>query len=125
MTKCKHKKQTGNPSTVAYGKGIKQVAQQTITSQIYPMSKPENEIQLSAPTAHALKLVMDNRTEESYIEGMEETARLIVSDLHCKVLIKQIVTNQELVSISSLQKGIYIAKIITATGIVEKKLVKA
>lgn len=87
-----------------------------------------NETQLSpptAPTALALKLVSDNRTEEFYIEGLEDTARLIVSDLHCKVLVKQIVTNRELVSISSLPKGIYIAKIITATGMVEKKLVKA
>jgi hypothetical protein len=47
-----------------------------------------------------------------------------VSDLHCKVMLKQQVTNNELVSISSFRKGIYIAKIITETAIVEKKLVK-
>jgi len=73
----------------------------------------------------ALKLVQDTITDCFYIEGLENTAQLIVSDLHCKVLIKQTITDRELVSTSSLRKGIYIARIITATGMVEKKLVKA
>jgi hypothetical protein len=48
-----------------------------------------------------------------------------VNDLHCKVLIKQTKVDREFVSTSSLRKGAYIAKLITATGMVEKKLVKA
>lgn len=86
----------------------------------------QNEIQPSAPTTpSALKLVLDDITEGFYIEGIEDTARLIVSDLNCKVLIKQTIINRELVSISLLRKGVYIAKITTASGMVEKKLVKA
>lgn len=76
-------------------------------------------------TGTAIKLVQDTITDSFYIEGFEETALLVVSDLHCTVQIKQEITNREPVSISSLRKGIYIAKIITAIGVVEKKLVKA
>ena len=75
-------------------------------------------------TGTAIKLVQDSITDSFCIEGLEETALLVVSDLHCAVLIKQEITNRELVSISSLRKGIYIAKIITVTDMVEKKLVK-
>ena len=77
-----------------------------------------------ATAGSALKLVQDNITEGFYVEGIENTAQLIVSDLHCKVLIKQTITDRELVSTSTLRKGTYIAKMITATGTVEKKLVK-
>ncbi|ADQ81041.1 hypothetical protein Palpr_2912 [Paludibacter propionicigenes WB4] len=73
----------------------------------------------------AIKLVQDNITDCFYIEGIEDIALLIVSDLHCKVLINKMITNRELVSTSSLYKGTYIAKLITDTGMVEKKLVKA
>lgn len=75
-------------------------------------------------TGTAIKLVQDSITDSFCIEGLEERALLVVSDLHCTVLIKQEITNRELVSISSLRKGIYIAKIITVTDMVEKKLVK-
>ena len=79
----------------------------------------------AATAGSALKLVHDTITEGFYIEGLENTALLVVSDLHCKVLIKQTITDGELVSTSSLRKGTYIAKMITTTGTVEKKLVKA
>jgi len=77
-----------------------------------------------AMAGSAIKLVQDNITEGFYVEGLENTAQLIVSDLHCNMLIKQTITDRELVSTSSLRKGTYIAKMITATGTVEKKLVK-
>ena len=78
----------------------------------------------AATASPALKLVQDKITDGFYIEGLEDTALLVVSDLHCKVMIKQTITDGELVSTSSLRKGTYIAKMITATGTVEKKLVK-
>lgn len=71
-----------------------------------------------------LKLVQNDESNDFYIVGIHDTALLVVSDLHCKVMLKQQVTNKELVSISSFRKGIYIAKIITETAMVEKKLVK-
>jgi len=73
----------------------------------------------------AIKLVQDDITDGFYIIGIEDTARLIVSDLNCKVLIKKEVANEELISISSFRKGIYIVRITTATGMVAKKLVKS
>jgi hypothetical protein len=73
----------------------------------------------------AIKLVQDNITDCFYIEGLKDTVLLTVSDLHCKVLIKQMITNRELIATSSLCKGTYIAKLITDNGMVEKKLVKA
>jgi len=76
------------------------------------------------PTVLGLKLVQNDTTSEFYIVGIEDTAQLIVSDLNCKVLLKQQINNEELVSISSFRKGVYIAKVITKTAIVEKKLVK-
>lgn len=72
----------------------------------------------------AIKLVQDEITDGFYFEGIEDTAQLIVSDLRCKMLIKQTIANREFVSISSLRKGIYIARITTAGGMVAKKLVK-
>lgn len=79
----------------------------------------------TATAVSAIKLVQDEITDGFYFEGIENTALLIVSDLRCKMLIKQTIVNREFVSISSLSKGIYIARIITVTGMVEKKLVKA
>ena len=76
-------------------------------------------------TGSDLKLVQNDATNDFYILGVEDTATIIVSDLNCKVLLKQQVVGQELVSINSFRKGTYIARIITATTMVEKKLVKA
>ena len=97
---------------------IKKVAFMTSQNELSTVAK-------ATTTGTALKLVQDTITDSFYIEGLEETAQLIVSDLHCSILIKQRITNRELVSISLLRKGIYIAKLITTRGIVEKKLVKA
>ena len=86
-----------------------------------------NEILLSTlpiTAGTALKLVQDDITDGFYIDGIKDTAQIIVSDLHCRVLIKKTILNKELVSISPLRKGIYIVRIITATDMVEKKLVK-
>ncbi|MBV5282064.1 MAG: T9SS type A sorting domain-containing protein [Paludibacter sp.] len=84
----------------------------------------EMPVLIQPPTLSVLKLVQNDESNDFYIVGIEDTALLVVSDLHCKVMLKQQVTNNELVSISSFRKGIYIAKIITETAMVEKKLVK-
>jgi len=39
-------------------------------------------------------------------------------------MIAKVVTDQEHVSLSTLPTGIYVAKLITVDGIIEKKLVK-
>jgi hypothetical protein len=66
-----------------------------------------------------------NPTTDSFqISGIEETALLIISDLNCYVLLKKQITCDENIKISHLRNGVYIAKIVTPTGMVEKKLVK-
>lgn len=84
----------------------------------------EMPVLIQPPTLSVLKLVQNDESNDFYIVGIEDIALLVVSDLHCKVMLKQQVANNELVSISSFRKGIYIAKIITETAMVEKKLVK-
>jgi hypothetical protein len=84
----------------------------------------EMPVLIQPPTVSVLKLVQNDESNDFYIVGIENTALLVVSDLHCKVMLKLQVTNNELISISSFRKGIYIAKIITETTMVEKKLVK-
>jgi hypothetical protein len=84
----------------------------------------EMPVLIQPPTLSVLKLVQNDESNDFYIVGIENIALLVVSDLQCKVMLKQQVKNNELVSISSFRKGIYIAKIITETAMVEKKLVK-
>jgi hypothetical protein len=84
----------------------------------------EMPVLIQPPTVSVLKLVQNDESNDFYIAGIEATALLVVSDLHCKIMLKQQITNKELISISSFRKGIYIAKIITETAMVEKKLVK-
>jgi len=43
----------------------------------------------AATASPALKLVQDKITDGFYIEGLEDTALLVVSDLHCKVMINK------------------------------------
>jgi hypothetical protein len=84
----------------------------------------EMPVLIQPPTLSVLKLVQNDESNDFFIVGIENIALLVVSDLQCKVMLKQQVKNNELVSISSFRKGIYIAKIITETAMVEKKLVK-
>ena len=66
-----------------------------------------------------------NPTSESFcISGFEECAALRLTDISGKVILTKQVSNNEIVSISSLSKGIYIVELITKTGIIEKKLLK-
>jgi len=55
--------------------------------------------------------------------GLEGTALIVISDLNCRVMIKQQITSDETVSVSLLRKGVYIAKIVTPSFTVEKKLI--
>jgi len=65
-----------------------------------------------------------NPTEEYFqIDGIEGSALLIISDLNCRVLLTKQIESNEHISVANLPKGVYIAKIISAIGTVEKKLV--
>ena len=86
-----------------------------------------NEIKTSATiTANrpVLNLHPNPAVDYFQISGFEDTALITISDLHCRVLLSKRITENEKISVSVLPKGIYIAKISTATFTVEKKLEK-
>lgn len=58
------------------------------------------------------------------VNGLIEPSTIIISDLHCRVHLKKEIINEENICLKKLPKGVYIAKITTVNGIVEKKLVK-
>jgi hypothetical protein len=71
-----------------------------------------------------ISLYPNPTTDYFQVKGIEDTAQIIVSDLYCRVLIKKQILIDENISVSSLRNGVYIAKIITASSTVERKLVK-
>lgn len=59
------------------------------------------------------------------VSGLDDSiATLIISDLSCKIMLKKEILEDETVSISDLRNGVYIAKITTKKGSIERKLVK-
>lgn len=66
-----------------------------------------------------------NPTSESFcISGFEDNAALRLTDISGKVILAKQVSDNEIISISSLSKGIYIVELITKKGVIEKKLLK-
>lgn len=63
-------------------------------------------------------------TTSFQINGIEGTYTVILSDLNGKNLFTKQVIGNENISVTNLPKGMYIAKIITKEGTIEKKIVK-
>jgi len=83
----------------------------------------------NTPTHHTIKkgtisLYPNPATDYFQVSGIEDTASIVISDLYCRVLIKKQIVGDENISVSSLRNGVYIAKITSASGIIERKLVK-
>jgi hypothetical protein len=76
---------------------------------------------LTQPT---ISLYPNPTSDYFQISGIEDTAHLTISDLNCIVLLKKQITSDENIQISHFRNGVYIAKIVTESGIVERKLVK-
>ena len=81
---------------------------------------------ISFPTINKATISLyPNPTSDYFqISGIEDIAMVTISDLNCIVLIRKQITGDENICISTLRKGVYIAKIVTATSTVEKKLIK-
>jgi len=58
------------------------------------------------------------------IKGIEGTSELRLTDLNGKVLLTKQVTGNETITVNNLPQGMYIVKIITSEGMIERKLVK-
>lgn len=69
--------------------------------------------------------IYPNPIQESFrIRGIESKAILTLTDINGRLLLVQDISDNEEVNICSLPQGIYIVKIKTESGILEKKLLK-
>jgi hypothetical protein len=72
----------------------------------------------------ALNIYPTLATESFLINGLENVATLSLINLNGKVVLSRLVQNGERIAIGNLPKGVYIARIYTAAGSVERKVVK-
>jgi hypothetical protein len=72
----------------------------------------------------AVKIYPNPVTEYFQIEGIEGTAKLILSDLNGKMLLQKQIVNNEKIAAKNIGSGSYIVKIITSQGTINTKLVK-
>jgi hypothetical protein len=63
-------------------------------------------------------------TDYLHINGLTDTALLIISDLNCIPFLRKQIGIDERIALDKLKKGVYIAKIITSSETIERKLVK-
>ncbi len=84
------------------------------------------EMTTALPTLLDSKIsIYPNPVKESFrIEGMKEISSVIMTDLNGKQILTRQVNEGEHISVSNLPKGIYIVKIFTSLGTVERKLLK-
>jgi hypothetical protein len=71
-----------------------------------------------------ISLFPNPATDYFQISGIEDSAHVTISDLNCIPLLKKEITTDEKISVSTLRKGVYVAKITTPTYTIERKLVK-
>ncbi len=69
--------------------------------------------------------VYPNPINESFqIKGIKSANTVSLSDLNGKIIFTKMIIGNETVSVSTLQKGLYILKIRTSEGVIERKLAK-
>ena len=71
-----------------------------------------------------IRLYPNPATDGFYVNGIEGTFLLYLFDINGRMLITEKVTDNKLISVGTLTKGIYVVKIITKEGTIERKLVK-
>jgi len=58
------------------------------------------------------------------ISGIDGNVKLVISDLHCRVVFTKHIVCDESISLQTIPRGVYVAKLITANGIEHRKLEK-
>lgn len=71
-----------------------------------------------------ITLTPNPATDCVQVGGIEGDVKLVISDMHCRVLITKNIVCDEEVCLKGLSRGIYILKLITANGIERRKLEK-
>ena len=84
------------------------------------------EMTTAVPTLSDAKVnLYPNPMSESFqISGIVGTSTLSVLDLNGKTIFSKQVVENENISVGTLPKGVYIAKLITNNGTIERKIVK-
>jgi len=84
------------------------------------------EFATAVPTVNdeSINIYPNPITDGFRIKGVEGTSNLRLTDISGKVLLTKQVTGNETITVNNLPKGIYIVKIKTTEGTVERKLVK-
>lgn len=91
----------------------------------YNQGKIENiPTELINKQVSSVALYPNPTTDAFQINGIEGLASLSILDISGKQVLAKQVTANENVSVSSLPQGVYIVRISTAEGSVEKKLIK-
>jgi len=62
--------------------------------------------------------------DDFQISGIEGNVTLVISDLHCRVILTKQIQCDESISLQGIPRGIYVAKLITLNGIEHRKLEK-
>jgi hypothetical protein len=79
-----------------------------------------------APTVKKPKIVFNPHPviDNFQISGIDGNVLLVISDLHCRVVFTKNIVCDESISLQTIPRGIYVAKLITANGIEHRKLEK-
>lgn len=83
-----------------------------------------DKLELQTASEIKVRLYPNPTTETFQVSGFDGDAKLVISDFYCRILLKKDIISDELVSLKSIPRGVYIAKIITKNGIERKKLEK-
>jgi hypothetical protein len=84
----------------------------------------ESTTDISSPTIPSITFLPNPNTESFTINGLLEFATMILFDLNGKIVFTKHINNAEPISISNLQNGIYIAKVVTKNATYQHKLIK-
>lgn len=79
---------------------------------------------ISTISTCTLKISPNPATDYFQISGLVDSALITISDFNCNILLKTQISNDESISVISLKKGVYIAKIVSGGCTVERKFVK-
>jgi len=79
---------------------------------------------VSVQTMNAVSIYPNPVTEGFHINGLTEPGLLTLTNLNGSILFTKKVTDNEYITISTFSKGLYILKLTTANGTIEKKIIK-
>lgn len=88
------------------------------------MNIAEQITSLSAIDDTTIRLYPNPVTDGFYVRGTVGTVLLKLFDLNGRVLLDRRLTENSFISTSTLSKGVYVVKIITGDGTIERKMVK-